>query len=251
MAFLPDPLFSVTTDLLIARLLADQMQEKAVQYLVNCHGIGSFNALPCGEWRAKWSSSFKHTEPGYSAYVPNTIESERASHDIVDGGCSKSNLETIFQQSEARFHQRFADQTLKKIEHAPCGPNKFQPNMIRGEGITQGKKKVYDKPFRKRTQQKLLKAVDDKDRVLLECGAQWNFSMVWCFRKHVNVAFDAIRMRELCSLMFAPSVEIVRTHYLRIEGKLSMWEMRRLFADFVLVGKDRKMISGILGERND
>ena len=91
-AFLPDPLFSVTTDLLIARLLADPMEEKAVQYLVNGHGIGSFNALPCGEWRAKWSSSFKHTEPGYSAYVPNMMESEWASHDIVQGGCSKSNL---------------------------------------------------------------------------------------------------------------------------------------------------------------
>ena len=115
MAFLPDPLFSVTTHLLIARLIADPMQEKAVQYLVNGHGIGSFKALPNGEWRARWSSSFKHTEPGYAACTPNIMESEWASHDIVDGGCSKTNLETIFQQSESRFHQRFADKLSRRL----------------------------------------------------------------------------------------------------------------------------------------
>ena len=251
-AFLPNPLLHVTAELMMAKLKQDPSQTAALSYMTSGNGIGCFHICPhTGEWRARWSSSCRHTTGGYSTYLPNSIEAQWRSHDIVEVSCSKANVETIFTQSEKRFRQHVVDHVLKKIEHVPCGVNRYQPNMLRGEGITQGRVGLYDKEFRRWTQQKLRDAVEKDEQVFIHCGAHWKFSMVWCFRKHAKIALDRARMEQLCKLMFATSVDVVLEHYPTDQGEPSIMEMRRLFGDFVIVGEEGWTISGHFARRND
>ena len=91
-AFLPNPLLSVSADLLIADLRQQPEQQQGFNYLVKGNGVGGFHALENGEWRALYSSSFKHVPPGFSAYRNNAVESFWASSNVAESEFLKKKL---------------------------------------------------------------------------------------------------------------------------------------------------------------
>ena len=117
MAFFPNPLFSVSADLMIATLRTMPDQTKGLNYLVKGNGIGGFHATEDGEWRALWSSSFKHLTPGCTTYCNNDVEAVWASANIVESECFKKNFAEIFRLAQKRFHALAHDASLRRVEH--------------------------------------------------------------------------------------------------------------------------------------
>ena len=85
MAFFPNPLLSVSANVLIAQLQSITDEQKGLEYLVSGVGIGGFYTTDGGEWRAVWSSSFRHVVPGYACYLNNDVESNWKSETLNKG----------------------------------------------------------------------------------------------------------------------------------------------------------------------
>ena len=105
-AWFPNPLLSVSADVLISKLESNAMQAKGLRSLLDGNGIGGFHAED-GQWRAVFSSSFTHVPSGYTTYVNQGVEAHWKSKNLEEGKFTKDNFEKIFEKAETGY--------LKKI----------------------------------------------------------------------------------------------------------------------------------------
>ena len=91
--------------------------------------------------------------------------------------------------------------------------NSYQPSLLRGEGISEDKRTLYDRGFKRCTQQSLKRKHDAGEPVIIMLGAHAHFSMIWCFIRHPKIAFDETKMIQFVKLMLANTTDEMREHY--------------------------------------
>ena len=104
------------------------------------------------------------------------MEAHWKSKNLEKGKFTRDHVEKIFEKAETGYLKKFLDKLLKLIEHEPCGINNYQPALLRGEGLWEPKGTLYKVAFRRLTQQKMRKMLEDGAQFYIERGARFGFT---------------------------------------------------------------------------
>ena len=72
---------------------------------------------------------------------------------------------------------------------------------------------------------------------MIHRGVMSPFTETWVFVSHAKVPFNEIEMDQYLNLTFARTREEALRHFPRHNGALSLGLLRRMFSDYIIVGK--------------
>ena len=127
-AFITLPVFYIATNQFLASL-SEQGQD--ITYLTTARKGGAFVATN-DVWGAPWRSSFRECVPGSSTFVPQVVEADWKSEDILHGPMKSATTDRVIANCQRRMKLRFNDETFNFIYHKPSGPHLHQGSFIRG-----------------------------------------------------------------------------------------------------------------------
>ena len=232
-SFLTPPVFDIATNLFLASL-SEQGQD--ITYLTTARKGGAFVATN-DVWGAPWRSSFRECVPGSSTFVPQVVEADWKSEDILHGPMKSATTDRVIANCQRRMKLRFNDETYNFIYHKPSGAHLHQGSLIRGHGLWEPQGCVHDKGFRRFTSMQLEALLARNVDFMIHRGVMSPFTETWVFVSHANVPFNEIEIDQYLNLTFARTREEALRHFPRHNGALSLGLLRRMFSDYIIVGE--------------
>ena len=132
---------------------------------------------------------------------------------------------------------RFNNEAFNFIYHKPSGPHLHQGSLIRGHGLWEPQGCAHDKGFRRFTSMQLEALLARNVDFMIHRGCMAPLTETWVFVSHSKVPFNASEMDQYLTLTFVRTREDALRHFPQHNGALSLGLLRRMFSDYIIVGK--------------
>ena len=110
-SFTPPMVFHLSAELLLENLVAAAQD---TVYLTSAMQGGAFVAVG-GVYTAPYQTSFRESEPGYSTYVPQVLESGWMAADLLHGSTKKATVDKMFSNPQDEMKLASADGNLRTL----------------------------------------------------------------------------------------------------------------------------------------
>ena len=113
----------------------------------------------------------------------------------------------------------------------------YKGSLIRGDGLWEAQGCAHDKGFRRFTSMQLEARLARGMDFMIHRGCKPPFTETRVFVSNSKVPFNAIENEQYLDLTFAETREDALRYFPRHDGALSLGLLRRMFSDYVIVGK--------------
>ena len=236
-AFCPPLVFHVAMERLIEKLkLEGPLQEKCLKYMTTANAGHSLQ-IQNGIWSAPWCSSFRHCQPGFSTFLNQCVESGWRVEDLMFGKTDRDFTHNIIDKIRRRIQHWSHHSFFASVHHRPCGPNRFQPNLVFGDGITSPVNGLYSSSWVRFTAEKLSVLYNHDNTLVKQMGARGPYVETWVVPKRPKTVISQHLMEQFTLLFFSGDLATTLRHFPKHEGQNSLGGLKQLMMDYTIIGR--------------